>query len=233
MNFKQWFATGLLMVVAFSFAASTGVMVVLREREQNLRLVAEESLLKAKESNRQMEGTLASQKGKAAQLERDLFILGRMNQVTLVRLKGLEKKMNRLQKEFAREHLEKLAIAKERNALNNALSMALSDKKSHNTQLNKMFAHTPEEVDLGQIVVSATPALQGKVLVVNDKFQFVVVNLGAKHELNAGTLLTVSRGNQFIGRVQVEQVREGVAACKILSEWTLKNIQEDDEVKEL
>lgn len=233
MSFKRWFATGLLVIVALSFAASAGVMIVLREREQNLRLIAEEALLKAREANRQLESTLASQKGKAAQLEREVFTLGRMNQLTLVRLKGLEKKMNRLQKELARERSEKQVLAKERSALNNALSLALSDKRSLNTQLNKMFAHAPEEVDLGQIVVAATPPLRGKILVVNDKFQFVVVNLGVEHELNAGTLLNVYRGDQFIGRVQVEQVRESVAACKILPEWTLKNIQEDDDVKEL
>ena len=233
MSFKRWFATGLLIVVAFSLAAATGVMIVLREREQNLRLVAEESLLKAKEANRQVEETLVSQKGKSAQLERELFAVGRMNQLTLVRLKGVEKKMNRFQKELIKERSEREALAKERNALNNALSVALSDKKSLNTQLSKMFAHSPEEVDLGQIVISATSALQGKVLVVNDKFQFVVVNLGAKQELNAGTLLNVYRGDQLIGRIQVEQVREGVAACRVLPEWTLKDIQEDDDVKEL
>lgn len=233
MSFKRWFAMGLLIVLASSFAASTGVMVVLREREEALRLVAEEALFKAREANQQLEQTLASQKGKSARVERDLLALERMNQLTLIRLKGLEKKMSRLQKEVTRERAEKQILAKERSSLNKALSAALSEKQSLNTQLNKIFARSPEEVDLGQIVVSATPPLQGKVLVVNDKFQFVVAHLGDTDTLNIGALLNVYRGDLLVGRVQVEQVREGVAACRILPEWTLQAIQEDDDVKEL
>ena len=233
MGFKRWFVTGLLIVLSASFAASTGVMVLLREREQSLRIATEEALLKEREMNRELEQELASQKGKSAAVERSLSTLERMNQLTLVRLKGLEKKMSRLQKELARERAEKQTLAKERKVLNSALSVALSDKQSLNVQLNKMLASSPEEVDLGQIVVSTIPPLQGKVVVVNDKFQFVVVHLSSTEELSAGTLLNVYRGDLLVGRVQVEQVREGVAACKILPEWTLQTIEEDDVVKEL
>jgi|GEM_PF-1883187 len=233
MNFRRWFITGLLVILTASFAASTGVMVVLRDREQSRRLDAEETLLQARQTNQQLEKELASHEERSIQLEREFLALKHNNLLTLVKLKGLEKKLSRLQNEAARERSEKQALAKERSSLNNALLSAESEKKSLKTELSKLMAHSPEEVDLGQIVVSATPALEGKVLVVNRKFQFVVVNLGSEKELSVGTLLNIYRQGQLIGRVQVEQVRENVAACRILPELTLQDILENDAVKEL
>ena len=233
MNFRRWFVTGLLVSLTASFAASTGVMVVLRDREQNRRLDAEEALLQSRQTNQQLEKELASHKERSIQLEREFLTLKHNNQLTLVLLKGVERKLSRLQNEMARERSEKQTLAKERSSLSNALLSAQSEKKSLKTELSKLMAHSPEEVDLGQIVVSATPALEGKVLVVNHKFQFVVVNLGSEKELSVGTLLNIYRQGQLIGRVQVEQVRENVAACRILPELTLQDIQENDAVKEL
>ena len=233
MSFKRWFAAGLLIVLTASFAASTGVMVVLREREVSRRHVAEDALFQAKRINRRMAAELKSHREKSAHLERDLVALERLNQLTLVRLKGLEKKVSQLEEEVATSHRGKQALSKERQALSNQLMIALSDKKSLKTRLDKMMARSPEEVDLGQIVVNVRPSFEGTVLVVNDKFKFVVVDVGRHEAIDIGTLFNVYRQDQFIGRVQVEQVRESVAACKILPEWTLQDIQEDDRVKEL
>ncbi|MFH1857280.1 MAG: hypothetical protein ABH845_00020 [Candidatus Omnitrophota bacterium] len=233
MSFKRWLATGILIVLTASFAASTAVLTVLRERELARRILVEESLFQARRTQRQMEQELKSHREKSARLEREFLTQLHLSQSAFVRLKGLEKKMNRLQKEVSQLRTEKLTLASERNRMNGELMAVLSDRKSLKTRLDKVLARTPEEVDLGQIVVSARPTLEGKILVVNDKFQFVVINLGQNADLGAGSLLNVYRGDQFIGRIQVEQIRENVAACKILSEWAVQNIQEEDRVKEL
>lgn len=220
-------------MLAASFASSTAVLLVLREREENRREAAEEALAQSRKANQVLKGTLESQEAKAGRLELELLSLERMNQLTLVRLKNVEKKLNRLQKEIRKERSENQTLAKERSVLNNKLMIVLSEKKSLATRLNKLLARSSDEVDLGQIVVSATPPVEGKVLVVNPPHQFVVINVGSRRDLDVGTLLNVYRKDQFIGRVQVEQVREAVAACKILPEWTLLSIEENDLVKEL
>jgi len=233
MNFKRWFLTGILVILTMSFAAATGIMVVLRDREVTQRQITEKALVLAREANERLKDELVIYKEKSIRIEKEFSALEKSNQLTLVRLKGLEKKFNRLQEEVSREREEKQTLAEERQELNNQLRMVTSEKNSLRTRLNRLMARSPKEVDLGQIVVSAAPPLEGKILVVNRKFQFVVVDLGQETDLDIGALLNVYRENEFIGRVQVDHIRETVAACKILPEWTLQDIQEDDYVKEL
>jgi len=233
MSFRRWFTTGLLIILTLSFASSTGVLFMLKEREMVRRLTAEEALLRALRSKTLLEEELSSHRSRSARLEHELLSLKQTNQMTLVRLKGVEKRVNRLQQKVVRERQEKQTLAKERNTFHNQLMITQGEKKSLKTQMTKILARSPEEVDLGQIIVSATPILEGRVLVVNEKFQFVVVDLGTEAKLDAGTVLTIYRGDQYIGRVQVEETRESVSACRILNEWTQQPIQENDHVREL
>ncbi|MBI4436084.1 MAG: hypothetical protein HY590_01510 [Candidatus Omnitrophica bacterium] len=233
MNFRKWFTTRLLIILTLSSASSTGILFMLKEREVTRRLAAEEALLRALRSKTVLEEALSSHKNRSARMEHDLLGLKQTNQMTLVRLKGVEKRLTRLQHEITKERLEKQKLAKERNTLHNQLMITQGEKKSLRTQMTKILARSPEEVDLGQIIVSATPILEGKVLVVNEKFQFVVVDLGSEAKLDAGTVLTIYREDQYIGRVQVEEVRDTISACRILPEWTQQPIQENDHVREL
>lgn len=233
MPFKRWLLTGFLVVLTASFAASTVVMVVLREREVERRVLAEEALLREQETAQSLMEQLRSHKAKTARLEIEFLALERANRFALVRLRGLEKKFTHLQKEFAKERAEKQTLLKERNVINNQFFLTSSENKSLRTRMNKMLVHAAEEVDLGQIVVNATPSLEGKVILVNDQFQFVVIDLGSEKELSVGTLLNVYRKDQLVGRIQVEQIREKAAACRILPEWSAQTIQENDQVKEL
>ena len=55
MDFKKWLGQVILLVCTVSFAASTGILMVSREREESRRLVAEEALTRARRTNLQLE----------------------------------------------------------------------------------------------------------------------------------------------------------------------------------
>lgn len=75
----------------------------------------------------------------------------------------------------------------------------------------------------------AVKALEGKVMVVNKEFNFVVINLGAKDKLNVGDEFVISRGNKVIGDIKVEKVHEAMSAAGFVPE--LKDfIRENDKV---
>ncbi len=222
MGFKKWFVIGILIVLTFSSTASTLVLFVLREREMDRRFAAEESLMKALRAKSLLENELRLREEKSARLEGELLTLKRTNEFTLVHLRGLDKKVSRLERQLVKERSEKQTIAKEKTDLNNHLSLQVPTSGS-----------PAEDVHLGQIVVSATPNLEGKVLVVNPKFRFVIVDLGSEEKMDPGTVLNIYRSGQYIGKVQVEEVRESVSACRILPEWTRQEIRENDYVKEL
>ena len=186
-----------------------------KEREVRHRMSVEESLIRATRGKLLAEKELETQKGKAALLERQLLSMQRTNRFTLSRIRGLERRFSVLQKD--NRSLESQLVS-----LKDRLQFTGSEKEN-----------PLQEVDLGQIVVSATPNLEGKVIAVNHPFQFVVVDLGNHQNLSVGTVLSIYRDKDFIGRIQVEEVRETVAACRVLPQWTRQDIQENDLVKEL
>ena len=172
-----------------------------KARETQRRLYVEESLMRVTRAKLAMGQELEAQKVKAASLERQLVGVEQAHQFTLARLRTLERRFTRLQRD-----LVKLRVKTE---------------------------GASEEIDLGQIVVSAAPSMEGKVLAVNRQFKFIVVDLGQEHHLPVGTVLSIYRDKEFVGRVQVEEVRESVAACRILPEWTRQEIQENDLAREM
>ncbi len=75
-------------------------------------------------------------------------------------------------------------------------------------------------------------SLEGKVLVINREFNFIVINLGTKDAVNKGSRFAVLRGGKPITTVEVEKVYENMSAANMLEE-TKKGteVQEGDAVR--
>ncbi len=70
---------------------------------------------------------------------------------------------------------------------------------------------------------------EGKVLVVNNEFNFAVINLGSKDKVSVGDEFLVSRAGQSIGDLKVEKVHEFMSAAGFAPQ--LKDlIKENDKV---
>ena len=70
---------------------------------------------------------------------------------------------------------------------------------------------------------------EGKVMIVNKEFNFVVINLGSKDKVSLGDEFSVSRAGKPIGDVKVEKVHELMSAAGFATE--LKDlIKENDTV---
>jgi hypothetical protein len=86
-------------------------------------------------------------------------------------------------------------------------------------------------VPIGEVKVSTGLKLKGKVLVVNDRYDFVVVDVGARDGVEKGMVLIVHRGNQFIGKCQVEKVYTDKAAADLVLDWMKDDILVGDGVR--
>ena len=76
---------------------------------------------------------------------------------------------------------------------------------------------------------SLAKSLEGKVLIVNKEFNFVVINLGSKDKVSVGDEFLVSRAGKSIGDLKVEKVHEFMSAAGFAAE--LKDfIKENDKV---
>lgn len=91
----------------------------------------------------------------------------------------------------------------------------------------------PKNIELKKIVIKTTPDSTGKVLIFNKEYDFVVIDLGSKSNLRLGDILSVYRDSEFIGRVQVEKIKEKTSAAVILTPWKNVEFKKSDVVKEI
>lgn len=71
--------------------------------------------------------------------------------------------------------------------------------------------------------------LEGKVLVINKEYDFVVINLGGKDGINTGDALSVFRDEKYIGDIKVEKVHDSMSSAGFSAELRDK-INEGDKV---
>lgn len=71
--------------------------------------------------------------------------------------------------------------------------------------------------------------IEGKVMIVNKEFNFAVINLGSRDNINIGDEFAVSREGKYIGDLKVEKVHDSMSAAGFSPE--LKDfIKENDKI---
>ena len=87
-----------------------------------------------------------------------------------------------------------------------------------------------KNIPLDKIVVKPGLVTDGRVLVVNKEYNFVVINLGAKDGMEIGTTLLVYRADKEEEKIKIEKLYETMSAATILPE-TKGDLKETDTVK--
>jgi len=85
-------------------------------------------------------------------------------------------------------------------------------------------------VELERIVVKAEGELEGKILVVNRKYNFVVADIGFTDSLALGDMLTIFRSGKYVGEAQIEKIYDTMSAAAIVREIKPGAIMVDDNV---
>ena len=87
----------------------------------------------------------------------------------------------------------------------------------------KTKSATPQETASGE-------ALEGKVLVINKDYNFVVVNLGSEDGIELNSVFSVFHDNKHIGDVKVEKVHETMSAAGFVTAGLKDKVSEGDKV---
>jgi hypothetical protein len=80
-----------------------------------------------------------------------------------------------------------------------------------------------------KVITPVGKSLEGKVMVVNKEFNFVVINLGVKDNIKVGNEFTVSRDGKSIGDIKIEKVHESMSAAGFPAELR-ELIRENDKI---
>ena len=77
---------------------------------------------------------------------------------------------------------------------------------------------------------AAASSFEGKVLVVNKDYNFVVLNMGSKDGVRIGDVFSIYHSNKYIGDVKVDKVHDSMAAAGFLSVDLKDKVSEGDKV---
>lgn len=72
---------------------------------------------------------------------------------------------------------------------------------------------------------SNPPGIRGKVLAVNQVYNFVVLSLGAREGVEANTEMLVLRGGSFIGKIRISSVEPATAIGDIITSTLARGVQ--------
>ena len=76
----------------------------------------------------------------------------------------------------------------------------------------------------------AAAGLEGKILVVNKEYNFAVINIGTKENVNINDVFGVYSQGKYIGDLKVEKVHEAMSAANFVTTGIKDKINEGDKV---
>ncbi len=253
-------ASTVLLVIGFVMATLAAVIFYVgRSDERAKRVWTEEQLQKvasAKEALEQerdelakakeaLEGQLGDAQTQAKNLADQIAQEKRAREALTTELIQARRESTDLKGRLETERKEKLTLTEDLGkakqsyqALSNELTTLRQAKEALEKRVKEMLAAQASEVE--KIVVKPTadtpPAptpmlLEGKVMVVNREFNFVVVNLGSKDGLQSGATVSISREGKPIATAQVERIYENMSAATVIDEAKKGSIKEGDLVR--
>ncbi|MBN1918573.1 MAG: hypothetical protein JW889_11750 [Verrucomicrobia bacterium] len=113
------------------------------------------------------------------------------------------------------------------------LERELEEARAERAELEKRHAALVSGggVPIGEVRVTTGLKLKGKVLVVNERHGFVVIDLGARDGVEKGMVLIVHRGRKFVGKCQVAKVYDRMSAADLVLDWIKDEVVAGDEVR--
>jgi len=115
-----------------------------------------------------------------------------------------------------------------RSDLEKELEEVRTEKRDLEMKYAALVGDKAEGVPLGQVKVTTGLRIKGKVLVVNRRHNFVVVDVGARDGIEKGMVIILHRGRKYIGKCQVERVYDRMAAADLLQDWMQDDVQVND-----
>jgi predicted nucleic acid-binding Zn-ribbon protein len=179
------------------------------EKRESKKLV--EELMKVKAQSQEASLNLANVRNECETLKTQLFNIQQAKEVLENKLKDV---------------LAKKEIELERIVVKPEAAAETPESPASQPARETASASAPTETP----VETAQEQNKGEILVVNKKFDFVVISLGENAGMRPGINLEVRRDGKSLARLEVEKVHASMSAAKIPPQAKNVDIREGDEV---
>ena len=208
----------------FALLIASVYLYTLKEGEKTLRINTQKQLAETTQKKIAVETKLTETTQVKERIEKELD--SGKEKICMLE-KQLDEKNQQMQLALDRIEVETTARAKAEKRL----VMVMRGRGVSADNMNN-FNSASQPVELERIVIKqVSDALVGKVIKVDKKYAFVVLDLGNRDNLKVVDVLSVYRGDRFIGKVRVERLEDDRSAAIILPEWQNTQFREGDRVK--
>jgi len=168
-----------------------------------------------------LKGKVTSLQDKAEKLAAQIADERKAKEDALAKLSDKDKEIEEAKTDWESEKTSHSALQEQFDKLqkeNAAIQDQLNNLQTTNQSLSKQVEdlQVKKEVELDKIVVKPGVEVEGKVLVVNKEFNFIVVAAGNNKGIAPGVTFGVYRNGKLVAKAQVEKVYETMSAANIL-----------------
>jgi hypothetical protein len=208
-----------------------------------------EELVRAKEA---LDAQVVQLAARAKDVENQFIQEKRAREALTAELAQARKEAGQGKSQLEGERKEKQVLSDELSkakqsytAISNELTLLRQAKEALEKRVKEMLAVRAKEAE--QIVVtplSSAPVvaqapseaakqsgLEGKVLVVNREYGFIVVNLGSRDGVRKGSRFTVIRAGKTVASAEADKIYDGMTAANLLGEEKKSDAAEGDVVR--
>jgi len=237
------------MVVAVIFLLSTIALFVVLNGEKSAKLALQNELAEILKAKKKLSAELDEVKViksdlemKLSALEAQAKMLGDSYEKEKSQKEGLKLELTKKDTELSgiKSQLDSAAAEKQN------LQATLDQEKTKYSQLKERVDKLVEVknelekkikdivdkqgVELERIVVKQEGELEGRVLVINKEYNFIVTDIGSDDQTALGDILTVFRDGKYVGEGQIEKIYDTMSAATIVKETKPGAIQINDKV---
>lgn len=211
----------------------------------------EKELETAKSAKEQTEAKIVKMEEKFKEISSQFDDMKQKGESAALELEAKKTELAKVRVDLENEKKEKLNISKKLDSLQidydrvkRQVSMLASDK----TGLEKKVMELQEKqsVNLDKIVVNSgegdvpliaartqKPLMQGKVLVVNKEYSFIVTDIGQDKGVQKGAKFDVMDGTRSLGQVEVDKVYDTMSSATVLPGSKINDIKKGNAIVEI
>lgn len=233
------------LLIAILTATATAIICHFCIRPQIQRLIAQQKAEaarvafqtaradKAEARSREVAQKLASSEANAATLAKENQVLKNERIQLSEHLEEAKSKLTSAKQELARWAATGVTpdavavLGQENRILGDTLSRLEASQKAL-VRENENLKSRLDIIDVADEPV--LPPVKGKVLVVDPKWNFVVLDLGQQQGLKKNGVLMISRDSNLVGKIRVSRVEADRSIANLLPGWNFAEIREGDQV---
>lgn len=194
----------------------------------NSKIIIQEALKNAVRKKRVYKIALQEEGKRAQLLNTQVSQLLSSEQLNKKRAQALDTELRDLKVENNALKDAAVRLSQEKNDLKEQLNSFQKIQANLQEKIKRLLTRT--NIELGQVVVTPS-ALIGKIIKANQKYNFIIIDLGKNDGMQVGMNFAAYRQDNLIGEISIEKVYDELSVGKANFKWAGDELDAGDTIR--